>query len=236
MEIRTEPQRLQTVLKKKNAYFFDMDGTIINLEKAIHKTYHQIVKNQFDANLSFQDYKTYFAGTQTSKGFTQFVGAHPNIPKNLTNADLQQLNELFNSQIYNILQNNFSQHVKLKKGITRFLEQLKSRQTQLFITTSAIYRFTNIILREFGIKHYFDTILTAEDITKSKPHPQIYNTALKKAKVKKDKAIVFEDSYNGIKAAKQSDIFCVGIWTKGLNDEFVEQADIVIKDYTSLLE
>jgi beta-phosphoglucomutase-like phosphatase (HAD superfamily) len=59
---------------------------------------------------------------------------------------------------------------------------------------------------------------------------------MQKANISKQDAVIFEDSKNGISAGLASGILCIGIHTQGLNDKWVQKADIVIDNYEKILK
>jgi phosphoglycolate phosphatase-like HAD superfamily hydrolase len=60
--------------------------------------------------------------------------------------------------------------------------------------------------------------------------------AITKSGFDKNMSIVYEDSKNGILSAKSANVLCVGIYTQGLNDLAVKEADYIINDYSELLD
>src|SRR5260370_38306768 len=64
-------------------------------------------------------------------------------------------------------------------------------------------------LNRFGIGGGFDAIICREDVKRTKPDPDLYRTALQRLGVQPAEAIAFEDSSNGIHAAKAAGLFCV---------------------------
>ena len=62
-----------------------------------------------------------------------------------------------------------------------------------------------------------------------KPHPAVYLTTLEKLGVNAEDAIAFEDSLNGIKAAKAANISCIAIpKEEDLRDEKFQIADYIL--------
>ena len=55
-----------------------------------------------------------------------------------------------------------------------------------------------------GLSPYLDLIVSNEDVTKAKPDPEMYQTAIKKFGLKPEECIVVEDNPNGIQAGKAS--------------------------------
>jgi HAD superfamily hydrolase (TIGR01509 family) len=60
------------------------------------------------------------------------------------------------------------------------------------------------MLRVTGQLEYMDIVITNEDVTRNKPHPDCYNLAIEKLKVDPSGVICVEDSEKGIQAANNS--------------------------------
>ena len=76
------------------------------------------------------------------------------------------------------------------------------------LVTTASSKNTYELLEYFGITDIFNLILTRDNVEKSKPDPQGYLLALDHFGVKPDEAIVFEDSTEGIQAARSAGCKC----------------------------
>lgn len=98
--------------------------------------------------------------------------------------------------IYNNSVVDFSKQVMLKK--------LKSKGIQLACCSNSIKNSIEMMLNKAMILDYFDLILSNEDVTESKPSPQIYELAMTKLSVKPEEVIIVEDSPHGIEAATRS--------------------------------
>ncbi len=67
-------------------------------------------------------------------------------------------------------------------------------------------------LLELGVSVYNEALeLEGEDVSKGKPNPEVYETALKKLNISSNEALVFEDSEIGMKAAENANINYVKI-------------------------
>jgi HAD superfamily hydrolase (TIGR01509 family) len=218
-------------LREKSCFIFDMDGTLINLENLNHTSYSNTIKEYFDMEISNDEYQRYFSGTKTAKAFKGYLES-----KGIKEYDVDELIKHFRKQKRYNLENNFDNSVKLIEGAKEYLTVLKSMDKKLVLATSTIKDFVEIIVNKLDIQKYFDTIITAEDITKGKPNPDIFLLALNKSGFSKEEAVIFEDSKNGISAALASEMLCIGIRTKGRNDDWVGNADFVINNYNEILE
>ncbi len=68
-------------------------------------------------------------------------------------------------------------------------------------------------LARLGLADRFDAIICGDDVPpgRTKPHPDLFLKALDALNVKADEAIVFEDSPNGVTAARAAGIFVVRV-------------------------
>ena len=81
----------------------------------------------------------------------------------------------------------------------------------------------------------WDAIITADhDEERAKPRPTLYLEALDALGVEADEAVAFEDSPNGIRAAKAAGIFVVGIPNAVTQELGLDEADLVVGSLAEL--
>ncbi len=81
------------------------------------------------------------------------------------------------------------------------------------LTTLSKRRDVLHVIHSLGLESMLDVVLTAEDVTKGKPDPEIYLLAAQKLGVPPEECLVLEDSVNGIKAAQAAGMNVVAIAT-----------------------
>jgi HAD superfamily hydrolase (TIGR01509 family) len=96
-------------------------------------------------------------------------------------------------------------------GAVELIRKAKSEAYPLAIASSSPHIWVDTHLKRIGLFEYFNFILCAEDVTRTKPDPGLYLAALKALQVYAGEAVVFEDSPNGIQAAKTAGIFTVAV-------------------------
>ena len=96
--------------------------------------------------------------------------------------------------------------VKLLRGSRELLSLLKDNGIKIGLATSSLKDFVYTILERFNILDYFDVIVTAEDVSRAKPDPEIFIKTLELLKVRPYEALVIEDSSYGVIAAKRAGI------------------------------
>ena len=87
------------------------------------------------------------------------------------------------------------------------------------------------MVKAIDLEKYFETILTAESISHSKPDPEIFLKTAANLKANPMKCVVFEDSIFGVKAAKSADMGCVAVTTGVYSKEELEaeKPDLIVK-------
>jgi beta-phosphoglucomutase-like phosphatase (HAD superfamily) len=92
------------------------------------------------------------------------------------------------------------------------------------------------VLDNLNIRHYFKTIVSADDVTISKPHPETFLKAAKLLGVDAANCLVFEDAPKGVEAAQNAGMSSVVLTTMHEKEEFAGYNNIIryTKDYTHL--
>ncbi|MHC1480817.1 HAD family hydrolase [Frateuria aurantia] len=94
----------------------------------------------------------------------------------------------------------------LKNGVVELLDYLDRHKIPRAIATSSSRVRTDHHLALVGLLERFDHIVTRDDVSRGKPHPEPYLTAAGKLGVEPALCLALEDSYNGVRAAHAADI------------------------------
>ncbi|MGL5540628.1 MAG: HAD family hydrolase [Erysipelotrichaceae bacterium] len=105
----------------------------------------------------------------------------------------------------------FYGQVELKPGAKQFLEYLKTQDIKLALCTNNQRKMAQIALRKHGIEDYFSLIISGDDVTHPKPHPEMYQKALDYFGISAHEALVFEDMLSGVQAARSLNIPVIAI-------------------------
>ena len=81
--------------------------------------------------------------------------------------------------------------------------------------------------------HWFDVVVTGDDISRKKPDPQIYLVTAHRLDVEPDRCVVFEDAPAGVAAAKAAGMKCVAV-TSSVGPSELCEADIVVDSLAEL--
>lgn len=220
---------LKEVISQKKLVIFDMDGTIIDLEELNFTCFAKTLKNKINFDLDNDTYQHFLSGKKNQESFRSLL-----VHLGKTGDDAQDYTDEFNSYKRVILDNEFEKYVHVKPFVPEFLANLAKQDITYCVATSSNREFTELIIKKSGLTG-FAFIITANEITKSKPDPEIFLLCCAKLTINPNDAIVFEDSINGIEAAANGTMQCVAVHNKGQNDAFVDQADFTIESYAELI-
>ncbi len=124
--------------------------------------------------------------------------------------------------------------VKPIEGLKEFLQMLKDRGVKIAVGSSGCRLNVEFVLKACGIEEYFDALVYEELVTKCKPNPEIYLTAISKLGLKAEECIIFEDAKFGIMAARGAKVAkVVGVATTLPADILRSETDVdeVINNY-----
>lgn len=113
-------------------------------------------------------------------------------------------------------------------GAVELIRNAKSKAYPLAIASSSLHAWVDNHLKRLGLFEYFAAILCADDVPRTKPDPGLYLAALRALKVEGRETVVFEDSPNGIQAAKTAGIFTVAVPNPLTIQLKLDQADLVL--------
>ncbi|MCR5131220.1 MAG: HAD family hydrolase [Prevotella sp.] len=120
-------------------------------------------------------------------------------------------------------------------GVVEFIESLRREGVRTAIVTSSnIPKMENVYRAHPEVKNLFDAILTSEDFTESKPHPQCYLVGAERVGVDPASCVGFEDSLNGLKSVKAAGMKVVGLATTLPKETVASIADVVIGDFSEI--
>ena len=130
----------------------------------------------------------------------------------------------------------FANRVGLFPSAKVTLERLREMKICLALATSSVSASARPFLERTGIRHFFDVIVTGDEIERGKPHPDIYLITAEKLQVDIDSCLVIEDALAGIAAAKAANMRVAAIPDTRFVDprEYTKEADYVLRDLSEI--
>jgi beta-phosphoglucomutase len=114
-------------------------------------------------------------------------------------------------------------------GAAEWLVRLQASGWKQAIASSAPRLNVNVMLRALKLEHYFDAIVSSEDVTRGKPDPEVFLTAAVHLGVPPSRCIVVEDAPAGVEAARRAGMRSIGVRRTG-----TLAADITVRSLEDL--
>jgi len=119
-------------------------------------------------------------------------------------------------------------------GVRDYIEQAHRLGLKLAIASSSRRRWVMGHLERLGIHEFWDTVSTADDVERTKPDPALYLAAVEALGIAPCQAIAFEDSRNGVLAAKAAGLWCVAVPANLTANMDLSAADIVLSSLAEM--
>jgi HAD superfamily hydrolase (TIGR01509 family) len=126
---------------------------------------------------------------------------------------------------------------ELRPGIAEYLAAARRHRLKRAIVSSSPRGWVDMHLERLEEAVGWDAICTADrDPARAKPAPTLYLEALDALGVAADEAVAFEDSPNGVRAAKAACVFCVAVPNEVTRDLGLDEAgaDLVLDSLAEL--
>lgn len=183
------------------ALIFDFDGLILDTETPEYQAW-QNVYAEFGQSLTLEDWGQIVGGTAASD-FHPLNHLEALTTRSLTDLDLESRVRTESMRI--ILA------AKPRPGVIETLEAAQRLGLGLAVASSSPHAWVDTHLQRLGLFHYFETIQCRDDVSRTKPEPELFLAAKNRLGVEAHQALVFEDSPNGVLAANRAGIRVVAI-------------------------
>lgn len=121
-------------------------------------------------------------------------------------------------------------------GAIDFIKMLRENGIKTALATSAPFENVELIFNELSLNGLFDVVVSAKDVKRGKPEPDIFILAGSKLNCNPRECIVFEDSIAGLISAKRAGMLAVGVETTLTKIELSNYADLTIKNFLEIFE
>jgi HAD superfamily hydrolase (TIGR01549 family) len=194
------------------AVLFDLDGVILDSFERQYAVFNDLRKKLGLKKIDREEFRKKLWGNSLEVNAKNYFKEQ----------DFKKLHIDYNSLV--------KEHVgksKLPARTKEVLETIKKKKIKIGLVTNTTKQRTINDLRFHKIKHYFDAIMTADDVEKPKPYPDPIIKICEKLEIMPDETIFVGDTKNDYKAGKAAGCLVVGLNTTG---------DLVIDKLSDLLE
>lgn len=176
---------------------FDLDGLLFDTEKIYYEA-NQAAADKMGLPYSEAYYHQFIgvSDAELHEAYAKDFAAYP-----------PELVEQFLELGYATMRRKFrAGEAPLKPGAVELLRWLAHERIPAVIATSNTRDFVDILLAKNALASYFKEIISAENVKKAKPDPEIVRKAVSALGVSKGDCIMLEDSLNGVRAAYAAEV------------------------------
>lgn len=205
------------------ALLFDLNGTMVDDMEYHNQAWFTILNDDLNADLSYSDVKKQMYGKNDEllqrvfgKGyFTQ-----------------QQMDEI-SLKKEKIYQQKYLPELKLISGLDVVMKRAAASRILMAIGSAAIPFNIDFVLDRLDIRSYFSAIVSANDVTTSKPNPETFLKGAEILNIKPEDCLVLEDAPKGVEAAEHAGMPCIVLSTAHGAEDFKKYGNVlkVVSDY-----
>ena len=214
---------LSLLLGMISTIIFDMDGVIIDSEP-IHQQLEFEMFAELRLHISDEEHKDYI-GTSAVDMWTKIGERHK-----LTRSP-RELLQYGRKKYWKSLDEG---KVPLVEGALDLIKLFYENKFIIQVASSATRPTVDKVLEHFSLEKYFKYRIGGDEVSKSKPEPEIFLKAAQQSGSDPENCLVIEDSSNGVKAAKSAGMFCIGYANSGTGIQDLGMANLVVQSLNEI--
>ena len=200
-----------------------MDGVIIDSEP-IHQQLEFEMFAELGLNISNEEQKDYI-GTSAIDMWTKIGERHP-----LTRSPQELLQ--YGRKIY--WKSLEESKVPLVKGALDLIKSFYDNKFIMQVASSATRPTVDKVLEHFRLEKYFKYRIGGNEVSRSKPSPEIFLKSAKQSSSLPENCLIIEDSANGVKAAKSAGMFCIGYANPSTGVQDLSESNLIVSNLSEI--
>jgi HAD superfamily hydrolase (TIGR01549 family) len=200
---------------------FDLDGVMIDSEAISIEVWRNILKKH-NTSISDEDYGKIIG--MASIPATEFI-----IKQSGVKLDTMEMLKRHWDDLITAIQN----HGVAEIGLFNILDHFAALSLPLAVASNSPSNYVHSTLKALGVADRFKSVTCADEISHSKPHPEIYLKAADSINIAPENCLAIEDSPIGLQAARAAGMRCVILQNRHIKDPNYDGA---FAQYPTLLE
>jgi len=205
-----------------NAVLWDNDGVLVDPETLFFDVTHRAFAELGVALTRAIWGKRYLSDGIPSREIAAQLGADPSRIAQV----LDDRNRHYRAML--------AQSAALRPRVRETLTALAGRVRQA-IVTGCDREQLNLVHRSTDLLRFFELVVTSDDCTHAKPHPELYLTAIKALNLSPNECIAIEDSPRGVASATAAGVACMAVPTELTADLNFDGAISIEEDASGVL-
>ncbi|MBI3512100.1 MAG: hexitol phosphatase HxpB [Bacteroidetes bacterium] len=186
-----------------NAAIFDMDGLLVDSEPW-WRVAERNVFGKYSTVPTEEDFEK-MMGNRIQDVIRKWYDEHP-----WKNFSPEETKDEIVNEVFRLVSTN----ARLLPGVNECLHFFSEKKIPIALASSSPLYLINQLMSHFGLLKYFHVVHSAEFEKNGKPSPDVFLSTAKLLHVNAKNCIVFEDSFNGVLAAKLAKMKCVAVPAK----------------------
>lgn len=206
-----------------SGFIFDFDGLIVDTEMPRYNAWHEVYES-YGVPLPLRDW--WIA-----------IGTGPAVfdpGRNLSELSKGKADSVEVHQAADKRSNELMESAELYPGVAEFIQAAFEAKMPMAVASSSSRTWVIGHLERFKLLRYFQSVFTAESVANVKPDPELYLMAARDLGLPMDQLLAFEDSPNGIKAAKAAGLYCVAVPNIITREMDLSQAEWIADSFSDL--
>jgi HAD superfamily hydrolase (TIGR01509 family) len=189
----------------KRSFLFDLDGTLIDSSGLHERAFRCALASHAPQILPRFDYE-WAKGRRTSDVFVRLTGANGELAARLTSEKQRAYLSLLNQERLPVI-----------AGARKILTALSTLGRRLYLVSAGSRTSVGRALHAAGLRTFFAGVVTSDDVSVSKPSPDIYLRCLAQYSLEPGQCLTVEDSESGLRASLAASIDCVVVHSTQLH-------------------
>jgi HAD superfamily hydrolase (TIGR01509 family) len=206
-----------------NAVIFDMDGVLIDSEP-LYMEMERHSCARYGVSLDKTELSR-FVGT-TQRYMWSAIKNEYGLTESLDCLIIQHQRRLIHAMC--------SEPLSPMPGTQTLLTTLNEAGIPCAVASSSPSKLVEVILRETGLRPFFNDVICGDDVKHSKPDPEIFLLTAKRLDIAPSSCLVIEDSIHGIAAAKAANMFCIGLLNPNSGQQDLSAADLCVHNHDEI--
>lgn len=205
----------------RKGFIFDLDGVIVDTAK-----YHYLAWKKLSESIGifFDEFQNeQLKGVSRINSLEKILGWGN---KELSRDKFMELLARKNNDYLDYISN--MTRSEILPDVVRIISFLKDTDQSIALGSSS--RNARIILKKLKLIKDFDAVVDGNNVSESKPNPEVFLLAAEELNVTPQDCVVFEDSIAGVKAANEAGMMSIGIG----DEKVLKEADYVFIDFTKI--
>ncbi|UOY92728.1 HAD family hydrolase [Ectobacillus sp. JY-23] len=175
---------------------FDFDGLLVDTESIWFEAFREALQ-AYGMDLTVEQFSKVI-GTHDAELYEMIEkGTKKPVEREVL---LQEVDDIFRMKMG---------EPSLRAGVVEYLEEAKESGLRIALASSSKRAWIEGFLTRLGVLHYFEVLKTKEDVEHVKPDPALYIQAYEALGLQAHECVAFEDSLNGLMAARAAGLHCV---------------------------